>query len=143
DEIEIELIVKHVGDPVSGNDQKQRMAVGGRTRHCLGGDLTLRARSVLDDEWLAETLRQPLTNQAREDVSWTAGRKAEHDPHRSRRVGLRESDARDGRQRGGARGQAEKISPGKFHFEPSLSLHVTRSPERWGNRPAGLWIAEN
>src|SRR5262249_11736173 len=118
DEIEIELIVKHVGDPVSGNDQKQRMAVGGRMRHCLGSDLPLRARPVLDDEWLAETLRQPLTNQAREDVGWTAGRKADHDPHRPRRVGLRESDARDDRQRGGARGQTEKISAGKFHLNP-------------------------
>src|SRR5262249_13935406 len=118
DEIEIELIVKHVGDPVSGNDQKQRMAVGGRTRHYLGGDLPLRARSILDDEWLAETLRQPLTNQAREDVGWTAGRKADHDPHRPRRVGLRESDARDDRQRGGARGQTEKISAGKVYLKP-------------------------
>src|SRR5262245_61977058 len=119
-----------MGDPVSGNDQKQRMAIGGRMRHGLGGDLPLRARSVLDDEWLAETLRQPLTNQAREDVGWTAGGKADHDPHRPRRVGLRESDARDDRQRGGARGQAEKISAGKLHFEPSLSLRVARSPRR-------------
>jgi hypothetical protein len=92
--------------------------------------LPLRARSALDDEWLAETLRQPLTNQAREDVGWPAGRKADHDPHRPRRVGLRQSDARDGRQRGGARGQTEKISARKLHFEPSLSLHVTRSPVR-------------
>src|SRR5262245_16579930 len=130
DEIEIELIVKHVGDPVSGNDQKQRMAVGGRTRHYLGGDLPLRARSILDDEWLAETLRQPLTNQAREDVGWTAGREADDDADRPRRVGLRESEARDYRQRGGARGQTEKISAGKFHFGPSLSFHVTRSPVR-------------
>src|SRR5262249_4819643 len=117
------------------------MAVGGRTRHYLGGDLPLRARSILDDEWLAETLRQPLTNQAREDVGWTAGRKADHDPHRPRRVGLRPRDTRHRRQRGGARGQTEKISPGKFHFEPCLSLAASRvaawmcDPELPSNRP--------
>jgi hypothetical protein len=31
---------------------------------------------------------------------------------------LRASDARDNRQRGGASGQVQKISAGKFHFEP-------------------------
>src|SRR5262249_14466743 len=81
-----------------------------------------RVRSRLTDERPADTPRQRLTNQAREDVGWTAGGKADHDPHRPRRVGLRESDARDDRQRGGACGQAEKISAGKFHLEPSLSL---------------------
>jgi len=74
--LKIELIIKHVGDPVSGNHPKQRMAVGGRTRHCLGGDVARSTRPVLNDEWLAETLRQPLTNQAREDVRRAARRKA-------------------------------------------------------------------
>ena len=31
---------------------------------------------------------------------------------------MRPSDARDSRQRGSAGGQMEKISAGKFHFEP-------------------------
>jgi hypothetical protein len=31
---------------------------------------------------------------------------------------LRGGDPRDGRQRGSARGQMEKISAGKFHSEP-------------------------
>jgi hypothetical protein len=39
--------------------------------------LPLGARSILDDEWLVETRRQPLTNQAREDVGRAAGRKAD------------------------------------------------------------------
>src|SRR5215468_6526441 len=114
--MKLKLSLKHVGDPVSGNYQKQRMAVGRCTRHGLGGDLPLGARSVLDDEWLAETLRQPLTNQAREDVGWAAGRKADHDADRSRRIDLRPSEARHGRQRGSTRGQMQKSSAGKFHF---------------------------
>jgi hypothetical protein len=35
--------------------------------------------------------------------------------HRPRRIGLRPSNARDGRQRGSARCQMQKISAGKFH----------------------------
>ena len=39
DEIEIELVEKHVRDRISRNYQKERMAVGGRTHDRLGGDL--------------------------------------------------------------------------------------------------------
>ena len=34
---------------------------------------------------------------------------------------LRGGDPRDGRQRGSARGQMQKISAGKFHFEPPFT----------------------
>src|SRR5262245_9978944 len=37
------------------------------------------------------------------------------------RVGLRPCDARGGRQRGSARCQMQKISAGKFHFEPPFA----------------------
>src|SRR5215813_11480903 len=39
-----------------------------------------------------------------------------------RRIGLRPSEARHRRQRGSARGQMQKISAGKFHFEPPSRL---------------------
>src|SRR5262245_30805799 len=94
------------------------MAVGGRTRHCLDGDVARSTRPVLDDEWLAETLRQPLTNQAREDVRRAARGEADNDAHRSRRIGLRPRDTRSRWQYGRARGQMQKISAGKFHSEP-------------------------
>src|SRR6516162_7772302 len=125
DEIVGELVVKHVGDTVSGDYQKERIAVGGRPRDCLGGDLPLGARSVLDDEWLAETRRQPLTNQAREDVGRATGRKAYQDVYRPRRIGLRPSHLRHRRQRGSTRGQMQKISAGKFHFEPPFRWRAT------------------
>jgi hypothetical protein len=54
---------------------------------------------------LAEALGQPLTDQAREDVRRAAPGKADDDAHRPRRIGLRPSDARDGRQHGSARCQ--------------------------------------
>jgi hypothetical protein len=48
----------------------------------LGGDIAAGARPVLDDEWLAEPLRQPLTDQTREDVVRPASGKADDDAHR-------------------------------------------------------------
>ena len=51
-------------------------------------------------------------------LSPTAGTRGSDNAHRSRRIGLRPSDTRDRRQRGGACGQMQKISAGKFHFAP-------------------------
>src|SRR5215467_2218801 len=45
--------------------------------------------------------------------------------HRPGWIGLRPSKARHGRQRGGAGGQMQKISAGKFHFY--LPLHSDHS----------------
>src|SRR5215469_2332264 len=41
--------------------------------------------------------------------------------HRPRRIGLRPGDARHCWQRSGASGQTQKISAGKFHFEPPFT----------------------
>ena len=73
DEIEIELVVERRVDRVRRTDQQQRVAVGGRAHDRLGADVAAGARPVLDDEWLAEPLRQPLPDQAREDVGRAAG----------------------------------------------------------------------
>jgi hypothetical protein len=70
---------------------------------------------------LAEALRQPLPYQSRDDVTWASGGKADNDAHRPRWIGLRPRDARHGRQRGSARCQMQKISAGKFHFEPPFT----------------------
>ena len=94
DEIEIELVVERRVDRVRRTDQEERVAVRRRTHDRLGGDIATGARPVLDDEWLAEPLRQPLTHQAREDVVRTAGGKADDDAHRPRRIGLRPREAR-------------------------------------------------
>src|SRR5262249_22828688 len=73
-------------------------------------------RPVLDDEWLTETLRQPLTDQAGKHVDHAARGKAGDQAHRPCRIGLRPRDARDGRQRGSASRQMQKLPPvGNFH----------------------------
>src|SRR5262249_30436724 len=109
------------------------------THDRLGADIAACARPVLDDELLAEALRQPLAHQAREDVSRAAWSNADDDMHRLRRIGLRPSQARNGRQRSSARNQMQKISAGKFHFELSLCLHIIRSPHRRGRAEWAGW----
>ena len=76
DEIEIELVVERRVDRVRRADQEERVAIRGRTHDRLGGDIAAGARPVLDDELLAEPLRQPLTHQARDDVGRAARRRS-------------------------------------------------------------------
>jgi hypothetical protein len=47
--------------------------------------------------------------------------------HRPRWIGLRPRDARHRRQRGSACGQMQKISAGKFYFEPPSYHSITSS----------------
>src|SRR5215469_14989752 len=68
------------------------------------------------------------------NVDRAAGRIAGDDAHRPRRIGLCPSEARQCRQRGSARGQTQKISAGKFHFEPpftSFDHLVGASEQHW------------
>ena len=51
------------------------------------------------------------------------GGKADDDAHRPRRIGLRPRDARDGRERGSARGQMQEYAAGKFHSSPSAACN--------------------
>jgi hypothetical protein len=81
------------------------VAVGGRVHDSLGGNAATGAWSVLDDELLAETLRQPLTDEACDDVGRATRSKADNQAHRLGRIGLRLRSARDDWKRGGARCQ--------------------------------------
>jgi hypothetical protein len=77
---------------------------------------------MLDNERLPEPLRQPLTNDTRMNVGRAAGRIADDDAHRPRRIGLCACNLRDSRQRGSARGQMQKSTTGKFHDVPPMNL---------------------
>jgi len=117
DEVETELVIERGVDRVRRGDKEQRVTVRGRARHGFGGDIGGCPGSVFDDELLAELLRQPLTDQARGDVGGAAGGKADNQPHRPGRIGLRPCNTRDSRQRGSAGGQMQKLSAvGKFHL---------------------------
>src|SRR5713101_9151080 len=71
DEIEIEPFVECCADSVIRTSQKERIAVGGRTHDGFRPDIATGPWPVVHDELLAEPLRQPLTQEAREDVGRT------------------------------------------------------------------------
>ena len=103
------------------SDHQQRVAVSRRARDRLQGEIAAATRPVVDDQRLAEPLRQRLTNEPRNDVGRAAGGNEDDQSNWPRRIGLRTCDPRDRRERGSARGQMQKSSAGKFHRGPSLS----------------------
>src|SRR5215204_4082871 len=115
DEIEIQLVIQRRVDCVRRTADEQRIAIWWRTHDRLSAQIAASTAPILDDKWLAKSIRQPLTDQAREDVESAAGAEADHDPHRPRRIGLRPCGTRHRRQRGSARGEMQECAPGKFH----------------------------
>ena len=87
--IEIELVIERRVDRVHRADHEERIAVRRRLHDRLGADIAASARPVLNDEGLAEPLRQPLPYQAREDVVRATSRKGGDQAHRPGRIGLR------------------------------------------------------
>jgi hypothetical protein len=63
----------------------------------FSADIAARAGPVLDDERLAEFVRQFLGDQPRDNVGRIAGWKADNDADRPRRIGLGGSNACYGR----------------------------------------------
>jgi hypothetical protein len=84
---------------------EERIAVRRRPHDHFGADIAAGARPVLDDELLAEPLRQPLPDQARQNVGRAAGGEADNQVHRMPRIGVRSRRPADSRKRGCGRGQ--------------------------------------
>src|SRR6516164_5960270 len=90
------------------NDRSEKMLalialltpIGGRVHHVLGRDIGAGARTVLDDDMLAETLGKPCAKDARYDVGPATGREADDPVHRPRRIIQRAGGVRKGRKRG-------------------------------------------
>src|SRR5215471_2955906 len=68
DEIEVELVIERRVDRVGRVDQEERIAIRGRTHDRLRGDIAAGARSVFYDKLLTKSLREPLADQASDDV---------------------------------------------------------------------------
>ena len=95
DDVESEIGGDDGVDGVGDGALQQRVAVVGRVRHEIGGDVAAGAAAVLDDELLAELLAERLRQHARGDVARGARTEADDDAHRPRRIALRLGD-RDG-----------------------------------------------
>jgi hypothetical protein len=110
DNVEAKLVVERDVPAVGRSKLEQRVTVWRSTNNHLRGKIAARARSVLDNELLTKTLRQPLTEKASEQIGHAARWKPDDQAHRPRRISLCSRDTRKHRQRGSARGQLEKLS---------------------------------
>jgi hypothetical protein len=129
-EIEIKLLIQRGVDRVTRSHREQRIAVGRRANDRLGGDIAAGTRPILDDEWLTESFRQPLTHQTCHDVRRATGSERNDDAHRSCWIGLRPRDAGRSRERDSARGQMQKSSTGEYHDVPVKLCNACSRPLR-------------
>ena len=97
-EVEVQVLVERVVDGVCRHPLQQRVAVRRGLHHRLGPDVAAGARAVLDQDRLADPLRQPLPHQPGIDVGAATGRKSDDDADRLRRIGLRPRAARQRRR---------------------------------------------
>jgi hypothetical protein len=115
EKIETEFVVERRVDGGRRPGGKQRIAVRGRTHDHLGRQVGAGAGPVLDDDGLAEMLRQPLPDQARDDVVWAAGGGRNDNAHRPRWKCLCPRAPRHHRERGSTRRQLQKSAAWKHH----------------------------
>jgi hypothetical protein len=87
--IETEVVVERSVDRVRRHAEQQRVAVRRRAHHRFGRDIAAGARPVVDDDSLAQAIRQPLADHAGDDVGRAAGRNLDDEAHRLRRIRLR------------------------------------------------------
>src|SRR5215470_4171535 len=99
----------------------QRIAIGFGTHDPAGTDGAAGPGDVLDQNGLTERCLHAFGERARDKVGRATCWERCDNGDRSRRIGLRPCDARGGRQRGTARYQIQKITAGKFHFEPPFT----------------------
>jgi hypothetical protein len=88
-----EPLIKRLVNGIIRPDREQGVTVRRCTHDSLSANGASSARPVLDDERLAEPVRQPVPDQAGDDVGRTAGGKSGDDAHRPRRMGLRVREA--------------------------------------------------
>src|SRR3954463_16427858 len=96
-EIEVELFEQCRINRIRSAGQEEGVAVRWRTHDRLGGDIAGGTRPVVDEELLTETVREPLSHQARDYVDLAPSRKADDNAHRPGRIALCPRETRHGR----------------------------------------------
>src|SRR5215470_2823994 len=122
-----DFIVQSRIDHIAGRSNEDRVAIGRRQSRSAHTDIAAGTADVLDVELLSNLLRQLLCDDAAENIGVPAWPERNDHTHRARRIGLRPCDARQGRQRGSAGGQINKISAGKFQLQPPSHHSITSS----------------
>jgi len=114
DKIVAELLEQRRVDRIDRIDEEQRVAVCWRAHYGLGPNIVAAARPVLDDELLAEPLRQPAGDQARRDIGRRAGGRGDDHAHGARGIGLRPADPRHHWKHSSAGSQMQECAAGRF-----------------------------
>src|SRR6516165_3503551 len=128
DEIETQIVVECRVPRIRRRSFQQGVTIGGRPRDNLRGEIATSARPILDHKRLAEAFRQPLADQPRTGVKWTARGKADEQMYWARRIIERQRDAWQGRKRSDANCQAEELSAAKFHRDHPVQSLPSRAP---------------
>ena len=129
-ENKIEVVVERRVDRRRRADEEKRVTVGGRMGDRIGADVGAGARPVLDNELLAEALRQPLADQTRDDVEGAAGRNADDDPYRPCRPGCARAMREIAGERRSTRHHMHKSAARKFHGFPPVTMKLRHASHR-------------
>ena len=113
--VEIELLVERRIYRGWRADQKKRVAIRGRAHNGLSPDIGAGAGATLDDEGLAQSLLERLTQQPRHDVGTASGREGYDHVHGSVRLGLRLRGAWEGREHSSTCCKLQKPAAWKVH----------------------------
>src|SRR5215475_532602 len=90
---EIEFVVEGRVDRIRRTCDEERIAVRRRPHDRLGSDIVAATRAVFDDELLAQPLREPWSDEPRDNVRRTGGTRGGNDAYWPRRISLRPRDA--------------------------------------------------
>ena len=108
-----DFVVERRVDDVAGIDDQQSVAVGRRLCRAAHADIAAPTAHVLDEELLADMLRQSLRNQAGDHVSRATSRVRHDHAHGAIGVGLRPRQARRSRKCG--RSKLKESTATKLH----------------------------
>jgi hypothetical protein len=115
DDVKSQVWVQRGIDDVRRQSKEQRVAVWSRLCRQFRGKTAGRRWPIVDDELLAQPLREGLSDDSPVDVGRGAGRETDDDTHRPRRIIERRCDMWHGWQCGCACCQMQKFAAGKFH----------------------------
>ena len=135
DEIEIKLVVERRVDRVCRTDQEERVAVGG-ARTTASVAILVPHPAGFRRRMVGQAAPTAIGRSGVRRCRPPAGGKANNDPHRPRRIGLRPCDPRYRWQRGSTRGQMQKSCGGKVSWRPSIGAEACESA--WSLLAPGL-----
>src|SRR5690349_12853645 len=121
DDVEVQFVIERRVPCVGRGGEVKHVAVRGSFGDRLGRKSSAGSSAVLDEELLAEMLRQPLGDEPRVGVIYTAWREARYDPNWMRGIVLCPRRARASANGGNGRCKIKKLPTACSHdLAPAL-----------------------